>query len=130
MKLQSIRLTEDQVQGLQWEVIERTEDYIRSRAVFGMKPDGTPVYAYQTAPVGSKEYLESLQQERNDNEGRRWSEGMGSDANGNLPMVKVASIPMNIWARDLAPRAADQDYKKWWLDREENAPFRVRKGKL
>lgn len=128
--MQSIRLTQEQVQGLRWEIIERTEDFIRSRAVYGMHPNGEPVYAYQTAPIGTPEYLESLQQERNDNEGRRWSTGMGSDGGGNLPMIKVASIPMNIWARDLAPRATDHDFKKWWLNKPENEPFRVRKGKL
>lgn len=130
MPTQSIRLTQDQVQGLVWEPYEVTEDYRRSRAVYGIDPQGNPVYAVKTEVFAPDQFLDANVSERNDNEGQRWGVGMGSDKGGNMPLVKVASIPMNVWARDLASRAKDPDHKKWWLNRSENEPFRVRKGKL
>lgn len=128
--MQSIRLTEDQVQGLAWEVIEVTEDFRRSRAVYGRHPDGTPVYAYRTETLAPAQFLEWNREQRNENEGRRWSDALGSEKGGNMPLIKVASIPLNVWFRDFQGRAGDQDFKRWWLNKDENAPFRTRKGNL
>lgn len=131
MPTHSIRLTEDQVQGLNWEVFEVTEDFRRSRAVFGQDPiTHEAVYAYRTEVLMPAELLEANKTEKNYTEGQRWSTGMGSERGGNMPLIKVASIPLNIWARDLAPRTADKDFKRWWLKQEANAPFRTRKGNL
>jgi hypothetical protein len=128
LALEPIRLTEEQVQGLVWEPWEVTEDYIRSRAIYGLQPNGEPCYAYKTEILEGSKFLESVQQERNDNEGRRWSEGMGSDKNGNMPLVKVASLPLNLYYRDFDGRFSDRDFTKWYFDQERNQPFRVRKG--
>lgn len=123
-----IRLTAEQCVGLAWEPYETTEDYRRFRAVYGNGPKG-PIYVYRTEIFEGSKFLENVQQERNDNEGRKWSEGMGSDKNGNLPLVKVASVPLNIWMRDHDNgRSADRDYLKWKLNSEDYAPFRTRKG--
>lgn len=130
MPTQSIRLTEDQVQGLQWKLIETTEDHRRYRAVYGREADGTPVYAIKTETLAPAAFLEANKAEQNETEGQRWGIGMGSDKGGNMPLVKVASIPMNILTRDFAGRMDDRDFKKWWLNRDENAPFRTRKGTL
>jgi hypothetical protein len=125
-----ISLTAEQVQGLQWEVIEVTEDYRRSRAVYGVHPDGTPVYAYQKEILAAEEFLEGVKDLRNANEGRRWSEGMGSDKGGNLPLVHVSSVPLNVFYRDFASRHNDRDFMKHWLNSDAAEPFRVRKGKI
>ena len=119
------------MKGLVWQLYEVTEDYRRYRAVYGMDPiTHEPIYAVKTEILAPAEMLESVKQERNDTEGTRWSSGMGSDKNGNMPLVKVASIPMNKWAAELAPRAKEKDFKKWWLARPENEAFRTRKGDL
>jgi len=123
----AIRLTEEQVRGLQWEVVELTPDYRVSRAVYGQGPDG-PVYAYQREIFAADQFLDNLVQERNANEGRKWSEGTGSEKNGNMPLVKVGSIPLNVFFRDFTRRADDKDYKKWWWQQDKNQVFKTRKG--
>lgn len=127
---QSIRLTEDQVQGLQWELFQTTEDFRRYRAVYGHEADGTPVYAIKTETLAPAALLEANKAEKNDTEGQRWGVGYGSDKNGNMPLVKVASIPLNVYYKNFAGRAGDKDFKKWWLSQSENEPFRTRKGNL
>lgn len=122
-----IQLTQEQVQGLVWEPYEITEDFIRSRAIYGYDAAGMPVYAIQTAPRGSLEFLEALVTERNDNEGKRWSEGSGSDKGGNMPLVKAGSVPLNVWFKHFANgQAADRDKKKWFWKQDWAQPFKVR----
>jgi hypothetical protein len=106
-------------------VYEVTPDYRRSRAVFGRNPDGTPVYAVQTEILAPEAFLESVAEERKETDGKGW----GNDRNG-INLVKVASIPLNLWYRDFAGRAEDQDFKKWWLAKAEHAAFRTKRGNL
>jgi hypothetical protein len=46
--------------------------------------------------------------------------------------TKMASIPLNIFYRDLAPRLkdGDTDFVKWWLNHGQNRPFRTFRGKV
>jgi len=46
--------------------------------------------------------------------------------------TKMASIPLNIFYRDLAPRLkdGDTDFIKNWLNRDENRPWRTFRGKV
>ena len=46
--------------------------------------------------------------------------------------TKMASIPLNIFYRDLAPRLkeGDSDYVKWFLNNEQNRPYRTFRGKV
>lgn len=46
--------------------------------------------------------------------------------------TKMASIPLNIFYRDLAPRLkeGDKDFVKWWLNNEQNRPYRTFRGKV
>jgi hypothetical protein len=46
--------------------------------------------------------------------------------------TKVASIPLNIFYRDFASRLkdGDEDFVKWWLNSDENRPYRTFRGKL
>lgn len=43
----------------------------------------------------------------------------------------TARMPLNVYFRDIAPRLkeGDDDYLKWWLNHEENRPFRTFRGK-
>ena len=63
--------------------------------------------------ANSEEYKES--------DGQRWGDGQ-----------RVASIPMHIWARELAPaqRNGDESYIKKWLNDYDNRAYRTRKGNL
>lgn len=42
----------------------------------------------------------------------------------------VAEIPLNLFYRDFAPRLreGDKDFTKWWLNRDENRPWRSFRG--
>jgi hypothetical protein len=46
--------------------------------------------------------------------------------------TKVASIPLNVFYRDMAPRLkeGDEDYIKWFLNHENNRPFRTFRGRV
>lgn len=46
--------------------------------------------------------------------------------------TRMASIPLNIFYRDLAPRLkeGDSDYIKWFLNHEQNRPYRTFRGKV
>lgn len=130
MPVEAVSLSENQVQGLVWEVVELKDDFEVSRAIYGMGPEG-PVYAYRRRVFAAEAFLEQNQQERNDNEGKKWSSGFGSDKNGNMPLVKVASTPLNVWFKHFKKGdVADQDKKKWFYNKEENQAFRTRKGTL
>lgn len=125
MPTNSIRLTEEQVQGLHWEVYELTPDYRRSRAVFGRHADGTPVYATKTEIFAPDQFLDDNARQRNETDNTRW----GNDKNG-IQMTKIGSVPLNVFYRDFAGRLDDQDHKKWWWSRGENQVFRTRRGNL
>lgn len=46
--------------------------------------------------------------------------------------TKIASTPLNVYYRDIAPRMkdGDEDFMKWWLNHENNRPFRTFRGKV
>jgi hypothetical protein len=46
--------------------------------------------------------------------------------------TKMASVPLNIFYRDLAPRLkdGDEDYVKWFLNHSENRPYRTFRGRV
>jgi hypothetical protein len=46
--------------------------------------------------------------------------------------TKMASIPLNIFYRDLAPRLkeGDKDFVKWFLNHEDNRPYRTFRGRV
>lgn len=46
--------------------------------------------------------------------------------------TKMASIPLNVFYRDFAPRLkeGDTDFIKHWLNSEQNRPYRTFRGKV
>jgi hypothetical protein len=44
----------------------------------------------------------------------------------------IASTPLNIFYRDVAPRLkdGDSDFLKWWLNRDQNRPYRTFRGRV
>lgn len=110
-----------------WEVYEVTPFYRRSRLWL---EDGS--YILRTETFIDEALQEANNQARNATEGTRWSSGMGSEKGGNVPMIKVASIPMNKFMADFAGglKTGDEDHAKWLLNSDAYAPFRTRKGRL
>lgn len=46
--------------------------------------------------------------------------------------TKMASVPLNIFYRDIAPRMkdGDSDFMKWWLNSDQNRPYRTFRGRV
>lgn len=46
--------------------------------------------------------------------------------------AKAASVPLNIFYEDIAPKMkeGDRDHLKWWLNSERAKPYRTIKGKI
>jgi hypothetical protein len=44
--------------------------------------------------------------------------------------TKIASVPLNVFYRDFAKRLkeGDEDFTKWWLNHQDNRPFRTFRG--
>lgn len=126
----SIRLTEEDCRGLSWEVVEVTPHYRRSIGRGHHPVTGVEITAQRTEYLAEDSLLEANQAARNEHDGVLWSAGMGSDKGGNVPLVHVASVPLNKFFADMAPklREGDDDHAKWWLRRDENQPFRTRRG--
>lgn len=78
----------------------------------------------KTENLVEEELLAQNRESLNDSQGKRFSD----DAIG----TKMASIPLNVFYRDLAPRLkeGDADYVKWFLNHENNRPYRTFRGKI
>lgn len=128
----TIKLTEADCQNVSWEVVEVTPEYRRSIGRGTHPATGLPIEVMRTEFLAD-ETLQTLNAERRNNAaGKRWSSGLGSDKGGNMPMVSVGAIPLNKLFSEVAPKMkeGDKDHLKWWLNRDENLPFRTREGKL
>lgn len=46
--------------------------------------------------------------------------------------TRVASIPLNVYYRDIAPRMkdGDRDFMRWWLNHHDNRPYRTFRGRV
>lgn len=127
----AIKLTEADVQNCTWTLEEVTPHY-RRYIGHGTHPvSGQDITVQKTEFIAEDELLAQNKAERDFNDGRRWTQGSGSDRHG-VPMVKVGSVPLNKFYADIAPRmkAGEKDFMKWWLSRDENQPFRTRRGNL
>lgn len=78
----------------------------------------------KTENIVEDELLEANRQSFNESFGQRFRD----DPIG----TRVASIPLNVYYRDIAPRMklGDKDFMRWWLNREQNRPYRTFRGNL
>ena len=78
----------------------------------------------KTENIVEEQLLKLNQESLNMSHGQRFrDEPMGT---------KIASTPLNIFYRDIAPRLkdGDEDFMKWWLNNEKNRPFRTFRGRV
>lgn len=128
----TIKLTEADCRNVTWQVVEVTPEYRRSVGRGTHPVTGLPIEVMRTEFLAD-ETLQALNAERRNNtSGKRWSSGAGSEKGGNMPMISVGAIPLNKLFSEVAPRMkrGDKEHLRWWLNREENQPFRTRSGKL
>lgn len=123
----AVKLTEADVQNCSWTLVEQTDAYRRYIGRGTHPKTGVPITVQKTEYLAEDELLSRNAEERNETDNQRW----GSDKNG-LPLVKVGSVPLNKFFSEVAPylQEGDQDHLKWWLSRDENQPFRTRRGRL
>jgi hypothetical protein len=127
-----VRLTEDDVRNIPdsaYRLVDQNEDCLYWEAEVEL-PSGMKGTVRKTEYKASAELLRFTEEMRKENANKRYTHGMGSDKGGNMPMVQTASIPPNVYYREVAPRraAGDKDHLRWWLRQPENAKYRVTEG--
>jgi hypothetical protein len=125
------KLTEDDVRNCTWTLDQVTPDYRRYVGRGTHPVTGVEIVVQKTEYLAENALMARNADERNETDNRRWTQGSGSDRNG-VPLVKVASIPLNKFYADFASRLkeGDKDFGRWWLQKDENQPFRTRRGKV
>lgn len=75
----------------------------------------------KTENLVEADLLESNRESFNESQTQRFGDGK-----------VVARIPLNVFYRDFAKRLkdGDDDFVKWWLDSDENRPYRTFRGRL
>lgn len=106
---------------------------VRKSIVYDDKETGTRVieYEFERGTVNKTEwydapnFLSAVSEIRNDNQGKRFD---SSSALG----TKIATIPMWLWAREIAPRSKDGNHSslKKLLNSDDLKPFRTFEGKI
>ena len=128
----SIKLTEADCANVTWEVVETTPHYRRSIGRGTHPKTGLPIEVQRTEFLADEEIQKLNTEERNSRDSKAWSAGAGSDKGGNMPLIRVGRIPLNKFFSEVSEKmqAGDKDHLYWWLNRDENAPFRTKSGKL
>ena len=106
-----------------WEIEGLSNDGLRRHYVYWVdKANGLGFR--KTENLVEAELLESNRQSLNESQTQRFRD----DAVG----TRIASTPLNIFYRDIAPRMkdGDTDFMKWWLNRDENRPYRTFRGRV
>lgn len=107
----------------QWTFDGVSEDGMRRHYVYWVdKAKG--IGFRKTENLAEDALIASNKERFNESHGKRFADG---------PMgTKMASIPLNIFYRDFAPRLkdGDSDYIKWWLNNEHNRPYRTFRGRV
>lgn len=127
-----VRLTEDDVRNIPasaYRLVGQNEDCRYWEAEVEL-PNGMKGTVRKTEYLFSDELLRHNEDLRKESANRRYTHGMGSDKGGNMPMVQTASIPPNVYYREIAPRraAGDKDHLRWFLNQPENQKYKVTEG--
>lgn len=104
----------------QWEFDGHSSDGLRRYYVYWVdKANG--VGFRKTENLVEADLIASNQESLNESQTQRFGDGK-----------VIARPPMNIFYRDLAPRLkdGDEDYLKWWLNNEQNRPYRTFRGRV
>ena len=78
----------------------------------------------KTENLAEDAILAANRESLNESYGKRFSD----DAIG----TRMASVPLNVFYRDFAKRLkdGDSDFIKWWLNNDQNRPYRTFRGKV
>jgi hypothetical protein len=106
-----------------WEFEKMSDDGLRRHYVYWIDKDKGLGFR-KTENLVEEELIARNQEDLKDSYGKRFRD----DAVG----TRMASIPLNVFYRDLAPRLkdGDSDYVKWFLNHDQNRPYRTFRGKV
>lgn len=104
----------------QWEFEGYSSDGLRRHYVHWINRENGVGFR-KTENLAEDALLESNRERLNDSQGRRFGDGK-----------VVASIPLNVFYRDFARRLkdGDEDFAKWWLNHDQNRPYRTFRGRV
>lgn len=103
-----------------WEFDGMSSDGLRRHYVYWVdKANG--VGFRKTENLVEQDLLKVNQEKLNDSHGQRFGDGK-----------IIASVPLNVFYRDFAKRLkeGDEDFSKWWLNHEQNRPYRTFRGRV
>lgn len=106
-----------------WEFEGLSSDGLRRQYVYWVDRE-KGIGFRKTENAVEDELLKFNQESLNMSQGMRFRD----DAIG----TRMASVPLNIFYRDLAPRLkdGDEDYVKWFLNHNNNRPYRTFRGRV
>lgn len=106
-----------------WEPDGFSSDGLRRYFIYWVDRENGVAFR-KTENLVEAELIKQNQESLNDSHGKRFRD----DPIG----TKVASTPLNIFYRDIAPRLkeGDDDFMKWWLNNQQNRPYRTFRGTL
>lgn len=125
-------LTADDCRNVSWRLVETTPHYRRYIGTGTHPVSGVEITVQKTEYLAEDDLRDINAARRNETDNTPWSSGAGSEKGGNVPMVHVASVPLNKFFAEIAPRLTegDEDYSKWWLRQARNQLWRTRNGNL
>jgi len=127
-----IKLTEADCSNVSW-TFKGYDNGYRVSIGHGTHPvTGVEITVEKREPMFENDLIRLNTEERLSRDSKRWSAGAGTEKGGNVPMVRVARIPLNKLLADAADgiRTGDKDHLKWLLNSEAYLPFRTKSGKL
>lgn len=79
------------------------------------------IFARKKENLVERDLVDLNQEQYNESLTKRFGDGQS-----------VARIPLNVFYRDFPKhlKEGDKDFTKWWLNREENRPYRNFRGKI
>ena len=115
-----------QIPDSAWRVVEVTETHRVSQAVVELRGKSIPIQRRELLGDEELQKINNHLYETSDRFSQREVGAMGTPV-ANIPMSMVFNPKTEI-ADKL--RSGDRDHLTWWLNQEENRPFRTHKGKL
>lgn len=106
-----------------WEFEKLSDDGMRRQYVYWVDKENGLGFR-KTENLAEDTLLKFNQESLNMSHGQRFRD----DAIG----TRMASVPLNVFYRDLAPRLkdGDEDYIKWFLNHDQNRPYRTFRGRV
>ncbi len=130
--MKTTKLTEAECQNVTWTFVGQEDGYRYWKGVGTHPVTGLPIEVLKTQTLIDEPLQAINAAEREIRDGKRWGSGAGSEKDGNMPLIHVASVPLNKYLADFAEkkREGDKEHQTWLLNSEAYQPFRTRSGKL